>query len=82
MPLAGDNSLLREPRQSALGDRIGLTVDACSRINDASSGQQTRNRILSRRGENLHSRPGLNTPFGDRLALVLARITVQNGNSS
>ena len=51
MPLRGENSLLRQRGQNAVGDRIGLTVDACSRINDPSSAQalsgpRTRNRPL------------------------------------
>ena len=32
-------------------------------------------------GSALHSKPGLNFPFVDRLVLVLLRITIQNGNS-
>lgn len=32
-------------------------------------------------GSALHSKPGLNFPFADRLVLVLVRITIQNGNS-
>jgi hypothetical protein len=37
--------------------------------------------LSRRRGKRLHSNPGLNFPFADRLVLVLVRITIQNGNS-
>src|SRR5208282_645260 len=33
-------------------------------------------------GSALHSKPGLNFPFVDRLVLMLRRITIQNGHNS